>query len=209
MFKTEQEDFWATDFGDAYVNRSSGPELIASNVCLFSKALSNLGPIGSVIELGSNIGMNLRALRHLYPNIQLNAVEINQKAVEKLREIPDIQVFHDSILNFEAKSTSDLALIKGVLIHINPEQLAKVYELLYQASHRWILLVEYYNPTPVTVNYRGHDNRLFKRDFAGEMLDRYPDLALRDYGFIYHRAQPLGRDDLNWFLLEKSAVKVG
>ena len=51
----------------------------------------------------------------------------------------------------------------------------------------FIGLVEYYNPTPVEVEYRGHVQKLFKRDFAGEMLDRFPDLTLVHYGFAYHR----------------------
>jgi len=44
---------------------------------------------------------------------------------------------------------------------------------------------------------------LFKRDFAGEMLDRFKDLELLDYGFVYHRDNNFPQDDLNWFLLRK------
>jgi len=44
---------------------------------------------------------------------------------------------------------------------------------------------------------------LFKRDFAGEMLDRYPALKLLDYGFVYRRDPLFPQDDMTWFLLEK------
>jgi spore coat polysaccharide biosynthesis protein SpsF len=44
---------------------------------------------------------------------------------------------------------------------------------------------------------------LFKRDFAGEMMDRYPDLKLLDYGFVYHRDPAFPDDDITWFLMEK------
>ena len=64
------------------------------------------------------------------------------------------------------------------------------------------MICEYYNPTPVTVPYRGASERLFKRDFAGELMDRF-DLALVDYGFVYHRDSHFPQDDLTWFLLEK------
>jgi spore coat polysaccharide biosynthesis protein SpsF len=90
-----------------------------------------------------------------------------------------------------------------VLIHINPDRLQDVYDLLYKTSRRYICLAEYYNPTPVKVDYRGHKNKLFKRDFAGEMLDRFKDLELLDYGFVYHRDNNFPQDDLNWFLLRK------
>jgi spore coat polysaccharide biosynthesis protein SpsF len=95
-------------------------------------------------------------------------------------------------------------LIKGVLIHIAPDQLAAVYEKLYQVSRRYILIAEYYNPTPVSIPYRGHADRLFKRDFAGEMLDRYPALELVDYGFVYHRDPLFPQDDMTWFLLQRT-----
>jgi hypothetical protein len=57
-------------------------------------------------------------------------------------------------------------------------------------------------PTPTEVPYRGHSQRLFKRDFAGELMDRHPDLELVDHGFAWRRAR-LPQDDINWFLLEK------
>ena len=51
--------------------------------------------------------------------------------------------------------------------------------------------------------YRGHENVLFKRDFAGELLDKYKNrVLLLDYGFIYHR-DTYPQDDLTWFLMEK------
>jgi hypothetical protein len=33
----------------------------------------------------------------------------------------------------------------------------------------------------------GHGRELFKRDFAGEILDQYQDLKIVDYGFVWHR----------------------
>ena len=54
----------------------------------------------------------------------------------------------------------------------------------------------------MTINYRGHENRLFKRDFAGEMLAKYDDLELMDYKFIYHGDHNFPQDDITWFLLK-------
>lgn len=44
---------------------------------------------------------------------------------------------------------------------------------------------------------------MIRRDFAGEMLDKYSDLQLVDYGFVCHRDGAFPDDDTNWFLLEK------
>ena len=96
-----------------------------------------------------------------------------------------------------------LTFTAGVLIHINPERLPVVYNNLVSLSSRYILVAEYYNPTPTEVSYRGHSERLFKRDFAGELVDEF-NLNLVDYGFWYRRdniASEFG--DMTWFLLEK------
>ena len=71
------------------------------------------------------------------------------------------------------------------------------------SSKKYILICEYYNPSPTTISYRGHSDRLFKRDFAGEMLDKFSDLKLVDYGFSYHRDNSFPQDDITWFLLQK------
>ena len=156
-----------------------------------------------MIEFGANIGMNLRALKMLYPDQQQSGVEINQAAADKLKEfVGDDNVFVGSILDYAPEGSVDLALIKTVLIHINPDMLPAVYDKLYEASNRYILVCEYYNPSPMTVNYRGHNERLFKRDFCGEMLDRFSDLRLVDYGFAYKR-DVFSQDDITWFLMEK------
>jgi spore coat polysaccharide biosynthesis protein SpsF len=84
-----------------------------------------------------------------------------------------------------------------VLIHVSPQKLGTVYEKLYSVSRRYILVCEYYNPSPVSVTYRG--------DFAGELLDRYADLALIDYGFVYSRDPAFPQDDITWFLMEKKS----
>jgi spore coat polysaccharide biosynthesis protein SpsF len=205
-YKTPQEEFWAGAFGNEYINRNDSAELLAANLNLFSIALKQAGRISSCVELGANIGMNLRALGLLYPGIEVRAVEINPVAARALAEIIGEQnVFEGSIFDYPVDAPADLALTKGVLIHIDPGMLGSVYDKLYQSSSRFILLCEYYNPSPVAIPYRGHTDRLYKRDFAGEMLDRYSGLRLMDYGFAYRRDPAFPQDDINWFLLEKGA----
>ena len=89
------------------------------------------------------------------------------------------------------------------LIHINPNKLSIVYQKLYDYSKKFVLIAEYYNPTPIKINYRGEEDRLFKRDFAGEFLDQFPDTELIDYGFSYHRDPVFPQDDISWFLIKK------
>lgn len=202
-YKTDQEAFWAGEFGNGYVDRNKSAGQLACNIAAFSKILQRTDSIRSVIEFGANIGMNLRALAPLLPGVELSAVEINSRAVEELRKLPDVKVYHESILEFAPDYQRDLALIKGVLIHINPDFLPQVYDMLYAASKRYICVHEYYNDKPVEITYHGQQGKLFKRDFAGEMLDRFSDLKLVDYGFVYNRDPNFADDDTTWFLMEK------
>lgn len=200
QFKTEQEQFWAGEFGNEYVKRNTN---YTNNIPFFSTILSKTTGIHSVIEFGSNIGLNLRAIKEILPNVNLSAVEINQEAVKYLENFDNLNVYHQSILEYKIDYQRDFVLSKGVLIHIDPSFLKDVYEILYKTSNKYICIAEYYNTTPVEVGYRGNKDKLFKRDFAGEMLDAYKDLELVDYGFVYHRDNNFPQDDISWFLLKK------
>ena len=204
-FKTEQESFWAGDFGAEYIKRNQGDALLASNLDFFAKALRAARGVKTCIEFGANIGMNLKALKLLHPTQEQFAIEINADAARELAQvIPPSHVHHSSILDFTPpQRTWDLALIKGVLIHINPDELPQVYDKLVAACGKYLLVAEYYNPAPVAIPYRGHTDRLFKRDFAGEIMDRHPQMELVDYGFVYHRDPNFPQDDVTWFLMEK------
>ncbi|MCI6231459.1 MAG: pseudaminic acid biosynthesis-associated methylase [Selenomonas sp.] len=180
--------------------------MLASKTGMFAKILSHVrggGDIRTCLEYGSNIGLNLIALRQLIPDIEVSAIEINAKAAERCSKIPGVHVHNESIYEFDSDEQFDLTLVSGVLIHQNPEKLPEAYDQLYTHSRRYVLIIEYYNPTPVTVTYRGNEDRLFKRDFAGEFMDRHPDVKLLGYGFQYHRDPVFPVDDATWFLMEK------
>lgn len=170
---------------------------------MWSRALRSCGAVGSITEFGANIGLNLRALRSLLPNAELTGVEINAKAAQILREEGTIQVLEGSLFDTAPSAPSDLAFTYGVLIHVDPARLGTAYGQLAHGSRRYVVIAEYYNPVPTEVIYRGHSERLYKRDFAGEFLDAHSDFELRDYGFAYHRDPVFPADDVTWFLMER------
>jgi pseudaminic acid biosynthesis-associated methylase len=133
----------------------------------------------------------------------VDGCEINSRAFAELQGVSGIKAHHQSIKDFSPKRTRDLAFTKTLLNHLDPESLERVYKRLHAVSSKFILLVEYYSPTPIEVEYRFHSGKLFKRDFAGERLDQYSDLRLVDYGFVYHRGE-FPQDDVNWFLVQKT-----
>jgi len=203
-FSTEQEKFWAGKFGEDYISRNTREELLAKNLWFFTDALKRVNRINSVIEFGPNIGANLLALHSLFPKIVSAGIEINSSAINELKKnIPQCSVTNKSILDYETKDKYELVLIKGVLIHQDPTVLNDIYQKLHDTSSRYILIAEYYDPNPVELDYRGNSGKLFKRDFAGEFLKKFPDFGLIDYGFAYHNEEKAPQDDISWFLLEK------
>lgn len=204
-FKTKQEEFWAGGFGDEYISRNRLEDLLPAKLAVFSEILGKTRDVSSVIEFGANIGTNLKAVRSILPKAHLHALEINPKAVEILKSYDWLdQVTQGSFLEEHKIEPANFSFTAGVLIHINPDHLPTAYKKLYEASRKYVLVFEYYNPSPVTISYRGHDEKLFKRDFAGEIMDAYPDLELVDYGFVYHRDLNFPTDDMTWFLMQKA-----
>lgn len=201
-FKTDQEKFWAGEFGKEYIDRNRSDQLFHSKVAMWSQMLKSAHGINSAKELGCNIGLNLAALKRLNPDLNLSGVEINPIAAKEAKSLNIGTIETGTILEPLLHEKVDLTFTVTVLIHINPEYLAAVYDNLVRLSNRYVLVAEYYNPAPTTISYRGHSERLYKRDFAGDLIDKY-NLSLVDYGFVYKRDNWAPQDDITWFLLEK------
>ncbi len=202
--ETEQEQFWKGNFGNEYLTRNGGSLYVNSSINQFTEILKDTENIISALELGANIGNNIEALHKLVPAINLEGIEINAKAASILTNKNICKVHNCSISDFKSNSLFDITFTCGVLIHLNPSILQKAYETLYDYSKKYILINEYYNPDPVEIKYRGHEKRLYKRDFAGELLSKYKDLSLVNYGFFYNRDEKFKvATNTNWFLLKK------
>lgn len=117
--------------------------------------MKNTRNVNTVIEFGTNIGLNLIAIKSILPHVELSGIEINKKAVDELHKRLKIKVYHQSILEYKPDYQRDFVLVKAVLIHLNPDVLSTVYDSLYKTSRKYICIAEYYNPTPVTIDFVG------------------------------------------------------
>lgn len=198
--KTKQEQFWAGSFGSEYTDRNAiDPQ---ARRPYFEHVLKKMRNVTSICELGANRGHNLEAIKQTGANFELTGVELNEDAFAKLQQIANVSAVLSSIQDFEPDGQFDLVFVAGVLIHIDPKDLPAIYKKLAALARRYVLISEYFNPTPVEITYRGHDGVLFKRDFAGEFLDANPDFAVLDYAFQWKRLEPAW-DNSTWFLLER------
>ena len=193
-----QETTWKNKFGDSYTERNKyGNRINITGLDLLKNRLN----IDSAIEFGSNVGLNLDTLKIIFPKIKTFGVEINTRAYKILSK--KHESVNSSILDFKIKKKYELVLICGVLIHQNPSDLSKVYKKLYDSSSKYIYLREYFNDKPVKLDYRGKKNLLFKRDFAYDLIQKYPKLKLIDYGFHWKHDNLKNTDNENWFLFSK------
>ena len=70
-FKTQQEEFWAGEFGTRYIERNDDERLVAANTALFSQVLSKTSGVDSVLEFDAAIGLIRVALKRLLPDAEL------------------------------------------------------------------------------------------------------------------------------------------
>lgn len=204
---TEQLGFWRGKFGNAYIGRNtSEASYLKSCTAMWAPIMAHLDttPPRSILEIGSNIGNNLRALRE-FTDAEFFAVEPNAKARDIL--IRDGVVSRENALDGFAASIGlpdrsvDMVFTCGVLIHIHPNDLEDSCREIYRVARRHIVCIEYFSDRPEEIPYHGQTERLFKRDFGGYWLDLFPNMETVNYGFVWKRAN--GPDNLNWWLFAK------
>lgn len=205
--KTKQVEFWQGQFGNEYTDRNAAAaDQIRARTAMWSRILhSTVGaPPKSFIEVGANLGLNLRALKNI-SDAEMIAVEPNAGARERLvaDKVVTSENVHDGIAaNLPLEDGSaDLSFTSGVLIHIHPDDLLASYREIHRVSRRYVVSVEYFADQPTEINYRGNEGFLFKRDFGGFWLENFDDLQLLDYGFSWKAVT--GLDNLTWWIFEK------
>jgi spore coat polysaccharide biosynthesis protein SpsF len=201
MAKAEQTTFWEGEFGVEYTKRNLNEGIERQG--FYKKILALTGNLESALELGANVGHNLEALYRLAPGMQLTGVEVNKLACEQMGAKEGIKAVCQTIQEFDSPKKFSLVLICGVMIHLPPQDLPAVYKKMFDLSEKYVLINEYFNPVPIEIEYRGHAQRLFKRDFGSEFLDAVNnEVELVDYGFLWRRVEPAW-DDTTWWLFKK------
>ena len=170
--------------------------------------LSQAKAVTSILECGCNIGRNIDFLEQVLPAAEKSIIEISDPAFKIVTGKNKIKnAFHGTILESKFKDNFDLVFTIGVLIHIHPDHLVENMQKIFQHSKKYILLAEYFNRTPVSVEYQGQKDRLFKRDFGKLFLENF-NVSLVDYGFLWgHVYDQAGFDDITWWLFAKNGEK--
>ena len=164
--------------------------------------------ITSVLECGRNIGRNIGLLNSVLPQEEKSIVEISQPAFSFVTTHYNIHhSFHGSILESNLEGKFDLVFTMGVLIHIHPDDLLANMQRVFDNSKKYVLIGEYFNTTPVMIEYLRQKDRLFMSDFGKLFLENF-SAELINCGFLWgHIYADAGFDDITRWLFQKRWTK--
>lgn len=199
----EQQQFWARDYAEGYIEKNSQFDR-PLGIEAWNKMLMMSRDIQSVLECGCNIGRNIDFLNAVLPNASKSIIEISTPAFDQVTKQHTLaHAFNGAIEDSHLPSTFDLVFTIGVLIHIHPDNLLANMRKMFEYSNQYILIGEYFNRTPVMIEYQGQRDRLFKRDFGKLFLENFA-VEWVDYGFLWgHVYDKAGFDDITWWLFRK------
>ena len=193
------EELWSGEFGDAYTDRNQAAG--EGRARFWAAFLQEFAP-RRVLEIGCNVGGNLRWIAGPVPPRRVHGLDVNEKALRQLRRaLPAVSAVWGlaRALPFRDRAF-DTVFTMGVLIHQPPETLSAVMTEIVRCADRFVLCGEYYAPEPTEVPYRGESGALFKQDF-GELYQRsFPELRLRKQGFL---SRGEGWDDVTYWVFER------
>lgn len=208
----KQTKHWMGEFGREYTDRNalSLGELEAmykqrygfERSHLNHMFLGSMKPSISILEVGSNVGDQLRLLQRM-GFARLYGIELQRYAAElsKLRT-NDIELVQGTVFRIPCRTgIFDLVFTSGLLIHINPSDITHAMQEIHRCSRKYIWGFEYHADKYSEATYRGHKDLLWKADFAKMYLDQFKDLQLVKEMCLKNTDNPDNVDSM--FLLAK------
>ena len=195
------ESLWAGRFGDEYAERNKDA---SRGRDIFWRWLLAQYKVGTILEVGCNIGGNLRWIAETLPPKNVYGIDVNAVALERLRQaIPGVNAVLSAAkaLPFQ-EAQFDLVFTSGVLIHQPEDTLKAVMSEIVRCSRRYVLCLEYFSKETVEVPYRGNERALFKRDYGYLYQELRPSLKLLEKKELRKKD---GWDDVTCWLFERSA----
>lgn len=196
------ERFWSGDFGNAYVQRN---RTVGDERGPFWKELFATHPVESALEVGCNVGANLRWITKHVPARNVWGIDINETALQEIRrDLPGVNAVWSPARSLPFRDARfDLAFTSGVLIHQPPRVLPLVMAEVVRCARRYVVCNEYYAEDLTEIPYRGQSGVLWKGDYGALYQDLFPELRLV-------RSAPLPEIPGDWegvhhWLFEKTA----
>ena len=210
--RTDQSRQWGGEFGRAYTDRNPRtPEAMdalhthnfgVTRTEMNRDFLGALDPSTRILEVGANVGAQLATLQAAGFE-QLYGIELQFYAIQQSRAVnTSLHLAQASAFDLPFPDASfDLVFTSGVLIHLSPSLIGRALDEVHRCARAYIWGYEYYADEYTNIDYRGHENLMWKADFAGLYCERFPSLR-RAKERHYKYLQDDNVDTM--FLLEKS-----
>lgn len=210
--RTRQVKMWDGEFGRRYIERHPttvegfdelreeqyGPATTQTK--LMEQSLGHLDRDIRILEVGANIGIQLRILRNLgFEN--LYGIDVQSYAVEKCHQAaPELDVIEANAFDVPFKDDYfDLVFTNETLVTIPPDRLDTAIDEIVRCSSQYVWGLEFYADAYTEIEWRGEDEMLWKTDFVDRYQQRH-DLRLLESEFLEYQ----DNDDVDrLFLLEK------
>jgi pseudaminic acid biosynthesis-associated methylase len=192
------EELWSDQFGDSYVERNL--EAGEGRETFWYGLVDRLNP-ATVLEIGCNVGANLRWIIDRVPPQSVYGIDINERALQTIRERLAVNAVWSPARELPFRDRLfDLVFTAGVLIHQPEATLPLVMAEAVRTSRRYVLALEYAAAESVEVPYRGQAGALFKRDYGRLYRELFPELELVEQGEL---GKNEGWDDVTWWLFRR------
>lgn len=210
----EQQEFWSGKEGDTWTKRLETIQSAYNNweadsgvklKDLLQEFFSGIPKDSQILEVGCGPGWVLKTLQDLNFT-KLRGLDINAKAIQLAREThKNIEFQNVSIEEYRNIHTCDLVVTSAFLIHIHPDNLEKVMEIIYDTSLRYIFGRELSSTSPENCPIEGRkgkwENQYWTRRFKAKWLELYPDLKVVKYKLIPMMSKQYIQTEV--YLLEK------
>lgn len=160
-----------------------------------------------ILECGCGPGWVLKTLQDLNFT-DLIGCDINITAIDMAKQIhKGIKFYNQSIEDYlKYIGNFDLILTSAFLIHIHPDNLEKIMQLIYRRTDKYIFGRELSSEKPLdcpidNVNKREWKDQYWTRRFKDKWLELYPDLKVVKYKLIPMMSKDYIQTEV--YLLEK------
>jgi pseudaminic acid biosynthesis-associated methylase len=179
-------EVWGGPFGAEYTKRNSVSidEYDANHERDFGVKRSQLNAefLGAlprdarILEIGTNLGNQLGLLARLGFN-NLYGVELQWGAIDLARQrVPRTNIVQGSAFEVPFRDAwFDVVFTSNVLIHFSFPDVRKVIAEMFRCSSKYLWGSEYWAAQPTEVAYRGHQELLWKTDYAKLFLSTFPE----------------------------------
>lgn len=151
---------------------------------LLAEALAKFPGLDSLLEIGSNCGVNLALFAGKFPHANFTGIDVNPMAVRMGNEwiqesrLGNVVLEEGSATNMSRFSprSFDVVLTDAVLLYVGPDQIKAVIADIFRIARRAIILCEWQDFSNLDSSGKGlRSGELWRRDYRALLKAHFPE----------------------------------